>query len=397
MQSKDITKNSHKGTPKNSGSGVTAKKNRTENCSLHEVNADLSTELTPLSRKKRILTDAHNLPLFYVFTSKALDTPNCNGNPAIVLLVDSLPTLKEHLNIFNRIENGDIKKGAIPEFITLVYISPYRLNNNIDESVFSIRWFSPTNVIKRCGHGTLAAAAFILNHLYDRKLSTQTPPTLTSALTLTFHSDSESLKIEVQEEVKKNIIENKKNLKENIVFYSLQLENELLIASDFSLKLKNNLNILRERKTQDDDGYLIIELSDECAIKEFSLTKNIIDIINKRALIITAKTKNKNYDIVFRYFAPFYGEQEDSATGSAASLLMPFWENHFFKNKSFSNQSLTKKLHSQRRQLRCYQASENGGFFIIDIDGNNRNLSATSNTIEVIGQITEKSINFERN
>lgn len=334
---------------------------------------------------KDITKNTQCLPLFNVFTSDAIDGPNCKGNPAIVLLVDSLPTLEEHFTIFNRIKINDIKKRAIPEFITLVYISPCNQDNNLDnklnENEFSIRWFSPTSVIKRCGHGTLAAAAFIQNSIYDKNPSTNINASLR------FHSDHESLKV--------NIFQNKNTSKNVPISYSLQLKNEQLLASNYKLKLTSNLNILREGKTQDDDGYLIIELGDEAAIKGFILTKNIIDTIYKRALIITAKTQNKHYDLVFRYFAPFYGELEDNATGSAASLLMPFWEAYCFKNKSYNNESLEKT--SQARQLRCYQASKNGGFFIINSDDDSRHLSATPNTIEIIGHVTEKVINYDSN
>ena len=332
------------------------------------------------------------LPLFNVFTSDAIEGHNCKGNPAIVLLVDSLPSLEEHLTIFNYIKNDDIKKRAIPEDITLVYISPCNQDNNLDENLsdtedntlsdceYSVRWFSPTSIIKRCGHGTLAAAAFIHNTIYDKK------PSININTYLTFYSDHESLKV--------TVFQNKNTSKNGVLSYSLQLKNELLIASNYKIKMASNLNILRESKTQDNDGYLVIELSDEAAIKEFILTKDIIDAINKRALIITAKTPNKHYDLVFRYFAPFYGELEDNATGSAASLLMPFWEATFFKNKSFNNERLEKT--SQARQLRCYQASKNGGFFIINGDDNNH-LSNTSRPIDVIGHVTEKVINYDSN
>jgi predicted PhzF superfamily epimerase YddE/YHI9 len=342
---------------------------------------------------KDIAKNTRCLSLFNVFTSDAIEGHNCKGNPAIVLLLDSLPSLEEHLTIFNYIKNNDIKKRAIPEAITLVYISPNNQDNNLVENLsdavdnklngseYSIRWFSATSVIKRCGHGTLAAAAFIRNTIYDKK------PSININSYLTFHSDNESLKV--------TVFQNKKTSKNGVLSYSLQLKNELLIASNYKMKMTSNLKILRESKTQDDDGYLIIELSDETAIKEFTLTKDIIDAINKRALIITAQTQNKHYDLVFRYFAPFYGELEDNATGSAASLLTPFWEASCFKNKRFNNERSEKT--SQTRQLRCYQASKNGGFFIINSDDNSHHLSTTSSTIEVIGHVTEKVINYDSN
>jgi predicted PhzF superfamily epimerase YddE/YHI9 len=302
------------------------------------------------------------LSVFNVFTADSID---CKGNPATVLCVDSLPTLKDHLTLLQSLSSADAKKQINPEFMTLVYIVPFNLGFNLDDQLnsntteFSIRWFSSTSVIKRCGHGTLAAAAFLIEYRKSKLLSIQDA----SLLTLRFHSDSESLNVRV--------IQQNDSLKINSNSFALQLEQATLVISYKMQHLDANLNILRENKTKNDDGYLIIELSCEREVAEFTLTAGIIDAIAKRALIVTAAAENKRYDVAFRYFAPFYGHFEDSATGSAASVLSPFWE-----------------ARSQSEHLHCYQASRNGGFFIINKSNDKDHLRAASNTIEVIGEVT---------
>ena len=63
-----------------------------------------------------------------------------------------------------------------------------------------------------------------------------------------------------------------------------------------------------------------------------------------RRLIVTAKTKTEPYDFVSRFFAPRAGINEDPVTGSAHSVLGPFWQS---------------KLH--KSELLAYQASRRGG------------------------------------
>ncbi len=338
-----------------------------------------------------ITKNNRSLYIFNVFNSQTIKSVSCKGNPASVFLVDKLPTLKQHLTFLNTLKD-DFKKHAIPEFITFVYISHFnkdcnvgsRLSDKLKSHEYSIRWFSSTSVIKRCGHGTLAAAAFALKILNENDFINNCSP-------LIFHSDSESLRVKV--------FKYESDLGIKTYFYSLQLKQEALIESHYKLMFKDKLSIIREAKTKDDDGYIIFELENEIAVKAFKLSRKLINIIDKRALIISAKASNQQYDVVFRYFAPFYGELEDNATGSAASILMPFLKAHCFSHEGFANEDVRTQSFSEIKQLkarllRCYQASKYGGFFTIDINQDNDNLGAEANSIEIFGQITSKIISY---
>ncbi len=255
-----------------------------------------------------MLTENH-FTLFHVFTGK-----NARGNPAAVTIVETLPDFIEHETMRSHCD-------------TTVYITP-RQNNEFD-----IRWFNDTGSIKRCGHGTLAAAAYLQKSLKGNK-------------ELIFYSDTESLKVKV-----------------NDGSFSLELPIENLIGFYMqSAQIKGSptrnyqitnlpFSYNRLAYTEDDQGYLIVELQDELSINEFTLNTPIINAIEKRALIITAKSEQPRFDVVFRYFAPQYGPPEDSATGSAASILWPFWNN---QNPS--------GIHNT---LYCYQASSTGGIITI--------------------------------
>ncbi len=59
-------------------------------------------------------------------------------------------------------------------------------------------------------------------------------------------------------------------------------------------------------------------------------------------IIVTAK--GKNHDFVSRFFAPALGVNEDPVTGSAHTVLTPFWANELNKT-----------------ELKAFQLSERGG------------------------------------
>lgn len=94
-------------------------------------------------------------------------------------------------------------------------------------------------------------------------------------------------------------------------------------------------------------GYSLIELADELAVSRWQPKLRHLQRYTQRALIVTAKAHcNSRQDYVMRYFAPQYGNNEDSATGSANALLIPYWAHRL-----------------QRSWLRGRQLSASGGQF----------------------------------
>lgn len=303
--------------------------------------------------------DRQILSIFNVFTEDIAGGVDCRGNPAVVVLVNSLPSLSAHLDFLQQLSRVDREQWATVKLMTFAYIKSdiilnRELNTNTHE--YLIRWFSSTSVIQRCGHGTLAAAAYVMKYCLEEHL----PMKNTSTFMLKFHSDSEVLTVKV--------VKKRSSVEIDSSFFILQLRQVLLVKSAEELYLNTEVYRLKENKTQENDGYLIVELGCENEVTGFKLSKNTIATIAKRALIITAVAKNERFDIIFRYFAPFYGQLEDDATGSAASVLSSFWE-----------------AHPRSGQLRCFQASQSGGFFTIRNNVGIAYLPNKLNAIEVIG------------
>lgn len=185
---------------------------------------------------------SHNLPnIFHVFNGHQSLTQKAAGNAARVVLVDVLPDIDDSREI------------------TSSYIK-HRQNNEFD-----IRWFNHGNAIQRCGHGTLAAAAYINNVGYDLLKAEQASMRLPveNPQTLIFHSDKETLF--VRKEMSKNT-------------YSLHLPIESIKqATHHSLPF----HCQRLFCTQAVNGYLIAELDSVQHIESFAMTPSIIEAIKR--------------------------------------------------------------------------------------------------------------------
>ena len=194
---------------------------------------------------------------------------------------------------------------------------------------YAIRWFNPSHPIQRCGHGTLAAAAYLQQHA--------------AASSYSFNSDRETLLI----------------TRETEGDYCLELPTSALYAFNgaFPFSAKQLYHTPKE------DGYIIALLDSESSLRKFTLNDELKAWIKKKSLIITSTNRRNSGDVIFRYFAPYYGENEDNATGSAAPILWSFWREHIIDNK-----------------LNCYQASKNGGYFSI---------TSTENKVLVHAQVKE--------
>jgi len=240
------------------------------------------------------------------------------GNRASVVLTDTLPTNAQCLQY----------SSSSPQ-TTWVFIAP-RHHEKQYKLHYDIAWYQAQQSIQRCGHGTLAAAFYLHQ-------------TLTSTLPLVFHSASEQLHVSGDNNQ-----------------YCLQFKPLTLIDTPVGYFTKAS----RAAKTHNHDGYCIIDMGSDVAVKKFELNQKAIDEIQQRALIVTSVADNPQYDLIFRYFAPQYGITEDQATGSAGPCLWAFWQDYLVK-----------------QTLSCYQASRQGGMFT---------LSQNTETVNVSGYITEK-------
>ncbi|MDN3383405.1 PhzF family phenazine biosynthesis protein [Pseudoalteromonas sp. APC 3358] len=177
--------------------------------------------------------------------------------------------------------------------------------NEITKRHCKIRWFNQTSEIKRCGHGTLAAANFLIDHFG------YCPEVFTSM-------SNERFTIRVKKQRAQLLLKSIEPKKSELA------EGEL--KSVFSVAIKAAYT------TADKNGYTVVLFNEEFdkAVEKDDLKSLHVDFnaLNKnhKNAVIALSIKNidkKNAIAHFRYFAPQFGVNEDSATGSAVSVIAP--------------------------------------------------------------------------
>ena len=211
----------------------------------------------------------------------------------------------------------------LQEWLPTEIMQQIAAENNLAETAFfvqendkyHIKWFTPTVEIELCGHATLASAFVIYNYLnYDKNEIHFT--CMVGDLLVTKNEDWITLNfpsIETQPAKAPEILAQAIGA-HPLAFY--------------------------DSKTK-----FVALLEDEESIQNCQPDFNLIDQLQKN-LIITAK--GKEVDFVSRFFAPQSGINEDPVTGSAHSVLIPFW------SKKLNKTELTAMQLSQRTgYLKC--------------------------------------------
>lgn len=180
-----------------------------------------------------------------------------------------------------------------------------------DDGSFKIRWFTPETEVDLCGHATLASAHVLFNHLgYDDK-------------TITFLSNSGPLMVEERN---------------NLLWMNFPSNPpepipvpKLIPEAIGIIPLYTGINI-----------DLLILVQDEEALMGLKPDLLILKKMEARGVIVTAP--GKDVDFISRFFAPKVGVSEDPVTGSAHTVLTPFW---------------SKRL--RKKELNARQVSKRGG------------------------------------
>lgn len=170
---------------------------------------------------------------------------------------------------------------------------------------FKLRWFTPAVEVDLCGHATLASAHVLFNHLGYH------------GTTIRFQSRSGELRTTKSGD---------------------------LITLDFPTcrpKATQKPEVLaRALGKEPIEVYAASSLLTVFALQEDILyLKPDFDLVKQadpHAVIVTAP--GKDCDFVSRFFAPNYGINEDPVTGSAHTVLIPYWSARLEKKKLHARQ-----------------------------------------------------------
>jgi PhzF family phenazine biosynthesis protein len=175
------------------------------------------------------------------------------------------------------------------------------MENNLSETAFfvkkddgfHIRWFTPKVEVNLCGHATLASAHIIFQH---------------------FGYQGNEIKFESRSGI-----------------LNVRKENDLLVL-DFPAnnpqrtslpnEFVHSLNITPIQCYRGKEDYLLLYKSQQ-EIEALTPDFKKLEKTDARAVIVTAP--GNSVDFVSRFFGPRVGVDEDPVTGSAHTVLIPFW------------------------------------------------------------------------
>lgn len=197
--------------------------------------------------------------------------------------------------------------------------------NNLSETAFiieeddhyRIRWFTPAVEVKLCGHATLASAHIFFTEMHHTKKE------------VWFESHSGMLKVS----------------RKNKNTYSLNFPSNLPEeVTEIPEGLFKSLGIDDTPVFKTSFDYMVL-LSSQQAVENLNPDFNALAKIKARGVIATAKGNNS--DFVSRCFYPQSGVNEDPVTGSAHTIMVPFWANKLSKNNLSAMQLSKRKGHLQ--------------------------------------------------
>nr|WP_294936664.1 PhzF family phenazine biosynthesis protein [uncultured Flavobacterium sp.] len=193
--------------------------------------------------------------------------------------------------------------------------------NNLSETAFfikekegfHIRWFTPTAEVDLCGHATLATAHVLFNHLNYPEDS------------VTFQSRSGFLSVRKEKE-----------------YLTLDFPTDTYKQIAIPSFLNEAFNIKPIEAYKGVLDYMLV-FKNQQEIEAIIPDLNLIAQAESRGAIITAPGYNS--DFVSRYFAPQFGIPEDPVTGSAHTILTPYWSKKLGKKELSAIQLSKRKGH----------------------------------------------------
>jgi len=211
------------------------------------------------------------------------------GNPAAVVpLTDWLSgTVMQNIAMENNLAET-------------AFIVPAATSDNYD---YLIRWFTPTIEVELCGHATLASGHVVFHHIgFDKN-------------EVVFRSlYSGDLKV----------------LKEPGGQLALDFPANMPGLVDAVPAIFEGLHISPRELYRGRHDFMVV-LDDQQQVEALNPDFRRLAVAEARGVVVTAP--GKDADFVSRCFFPQSGIDEDPVTGSAHTMMIPFWAARLGKNK----------------------------------------------------------------
>lgn len=173
----------------------------------------------------------------------------------------------------------------------------------LENEVYHIRWFTPSTEVKLCGHATLATAHVLFNHLgYTKDI-------------IHFSCKSGQLKVYKGNEGKLTL-DFPANPPEQV--------------TEVPASMFEGLGISTAPVFKTSFDYMVV-LSSQKEVEALQPDFKTLATVKARGVIATAK--GTDVDFVSRCFYPQSGIDEDPVTGSAHTIMTPYWAAQLQKNE----------------------------------------------------------------
>lgn len=224
-----------------------------------------------------------------------------------VYQIDAFTDIPFNGNSAGVVYSDDLNKEEMQLIAREINVSETAFISKSQEADFNLRWFTPSVEVKLCGHATIASVHFLVQKGLLKNNSTVTFNTLSGILKCSAMNGIYSLNLPVPT---LSIFEGDKN------------EITSALSSDQIINTEKFPFII------DDGGYLYIYVS---SLKELTNIKPdykiLLDLSSSgkgfdAITLFTLETVEKGNNAHLRFFAPYYGINEDPVTGSANGPLL---------------------------------------------------------------------------
>ena len=225
-----------------------------------------------------------------IFQVDAFTDTAFRGNPAAVILTEEQLDESDMLNIAAEINLSET-----------AFMVP------VNNGRYKLRWFTPKDEVRLCGHATLAAAHILFTE---------------------YGCISEVLSFDT---LSGELLVRKISPGRYLMDFPSDFKKTEKISDSLLSQINEHFTQVREIYHGNDDLMLI--LNSESSVQNFKPDYNFIKNLAFRGLIITSASQHEDYDFCCRCFYPALGVDEDPVTGSAHTLLTTYWAFALRKNR----------------------------------------------------------------
>ena len=176
---------------------------------------------------------------------------------------------------------------------------------------FHLRWFTPAVEVDLCGHATLATA-----HVMYDQLSYAKPE-------INFHSQRGILSV-----------------RKNGDLLTMNFPNDEPVKMEAPKEIADSITVVPTEVLRGKNMLLVV-LNSQTELEKINPKIDLIAKVHPHGVIFTAK--GNEVDFVSRCFFPNSGIDEDPVTGSAHTILTPYWAVRLGKTK-MKAQQLSKRV-----------------------------------------------------